>query len=123
MMNAGWLLTAAALVSTLTASPTVVGRSNSIRDRAGSTDIIRASASGAALNSNLTSGGGADDTSVLQRILNRAENGRSVHLIIDGPALITGLELYSNTTVECTAGGGLYLRENANRAILRNKHR
>jgi hypothetical protein len=82
-----------------------------------------ASTSGAALDASLISGAGTDDTAVLQRILDMAAGGRPVHLIIDGSALVSGLDIHGNTTIECTAGGGLYLKDNANRAIIRNAHR
>lgn len=82
-----------------------------------------ASMAGAALDSNLMTGGGTDDTAVLQKILNKAEKGLPVHLIIDGPALVSGLNIYGNTTIECVAGGGLYLKTGSNRAIIRNVHR
>lgn len=84
---------------------------------------ILASKTGATLNSDLTAGGGTDDTAALQRILDRAKSGRQVHLVVDGPALISGLTVYGNTTLECTDGGGFFLRENADRTILRNAHR
>ena len=54
-----------------------------------------ASRAGARLDSNLSSGGGTDDTKALQTILNRAADGRAVHLIVDGPALVSGLDVYS----------------------------
>ena len=85
--------------------------------------IVRASMAGAALDTNLLSGGGTDDTAALQRALDNASSGRAVHLIIDGPALVSGLDVYGHTTIECTAGGGLYLKENSDRAIIRNVHR
>ena len=84
---------------------------------------LLASHSGAALNSNLLSGGGIDDTGSLQRVLDQAKDGRPVHLIIDGPALVRGLDVYGNTTIECIEGGGLYLKPNSSRAIIRNSHR
>jgi len=82
-----------------------------------------ASAAGASLNSNLMTGGGRDDTAVLQYILDGARESRPVHLIIDGPALVSGLNVYGNTTVECLEGAGLYLKDGSNRAIIRNAHR
>jgi hypothetical protein len=84
---------------------------------------VRASEAGAHLDSDLLKGGGTDDTGVLQRLLDRARNGRPVHLILDGPSLVSGLDMYGNTTLECTAGGGLYLKDASSRAILRNGHR
>lgn len=87
------------------------------------TSIVLASAAGAALNSDLMKGGGTDDTAALQSILDRAKAGRAVHLVVDGPALVSGLEVYSRTIIECTSGGGLYLKNGSDRAILRNAHR
>lgn len=68
-------------------------------------------------------GGGSDDTAVLQGILNKAEKGQPVHVIIDGPALVSGLDVYGDTTIECVRGGGLYLKHGSSRAIIRNAHR
>lgn len=85
--------------------------------------VVMASEAGAALNTDLMRGGGRDDTLVLQGILDRAKDGRGVHLIVDGPALIAGLDVHSNTTIECRAGGGFFFKDNTVRAILRNAHR
>jgi len=85
--------------------------------------VVLASTAGAALDSNLSSGGGTDDTAALQKLLDTAKTGRGVHLIIDGPALVSGLNVYGNTTIECTAGGGFYLKDDSDRALLRNAHR
>lgn len=85
--------------------------------------LVYASQAGAALSSDLSNGGGTDDTVALQRILDRAKDGRGLHLVVDGPALIAGLEVYSNTTIECTAGGGFYFKDYTARAIIRNAHR
>ena len=82
-----------------------------------------ASRAGAVLNSNLLRGGGADDTRILQRVLDGAANDRPVHLMINGPALVSGLDVYGNTTIECSEGGGLYLKDGSDRAVLRNAHR
>jgi hypothetical protein len=85
--------------------------------------VVRASSIGARLDTDLLKGGGADDTVVLQHALDRAADGTAVHLIIDGPALVAGLDVYGSTTIECTAGAGLYLKDNSSRAIIRNFHR
>lgn len=82
-----------------------------------------ASTAGALLDSNLMTGGGTDDTVILQRILDTGKDGSGVHLIVEGPALVGGLDLHANTTVECTSGGGFYLKDDANRAMIRNSHR
>lgn len=84
---------------------------------------LLASKMGAALNANLFTGGGTDDTSALQAILNRAEHGAPVHLVIDGAALISGLQVYGNTIIECINGGGFYLKNGSSRSIIRNAHR
>lgn len=94
-----------------------------IADLRKSGQVLLASRFGAALDSNLMTGGGTDDTAPLQNVLNRAERGAPIHLIIDGSALVTGLNVYGNTTIECITGGGLYLKGNSNRAIIRNVHR
>ena len=60
-------------------------------------NIFYASECGAKLNSNIVTGGD-DDTAAIQKILNRAPELGSLHLIIDGVALVTGLTVYSNTT-------------------------
>jgi len=78
---------------------------------------------GAVLNSDLRTGGGTDDTSALQAVLDRAAHGTPVHLVIDGAALVSGLNVYGNTTVECINGGGLYLKDGSSRSIIRNVHR
>src|SRR5688572_6027169 len=85
--------------------------------------VALASQSGALLNSNLLKGGGADDTAALQAVLDRGADGKPVHLIIDGVALVSGLNAYGNTIVECLDGAGLYLKDGSSRAIIRNAHR
>lgn len=82
-----------------------------------------ASRCGAALDSDLRNGGGTDDTAALQAVLDRARDGEGVHLIVDGPARVSGLDLHSNTTIEGTPGAGLYLADGSDRAIIRNAHR
>jgi hypothetical protein len=90
----------------------------------GATDtILYASHGGAHLDTDLIKGGGTDDTAVLQALLDRAKDGSPVHLIIDGPSLVSGLNAYGNTTIEFTAGAGLYLKDNSSRAIIRNADR
>src|SRR5688572_10497837 len=59
---------------------------------AGST-IVHASEAGARLDSHLLKGGGTDDTRVLQGILDQAKQGKALHLILDGPALVSGLNV------------------------------
>jgi hypothetical protein len=82
--------------------------------------VIRASEAGAALDSDLMHGGGTDDTAVLQGLLDQARDGAPLHLVIDGPALVSGLAVWSNTTIEFPRGAGLYLRDGSYAAVLRN---
>jgi hypothetical protein len=82
-----------------------------------------ASEAGAVLDSNVRTGGGTDDTAVLQALLDRAPTEGGVHLILDGAARVTGLTVYSDTTIECpNPSCGLFLADGADRAILRNAH-
>ena len=101
----------------IAAAPPAVADSDSLRS------TVLASKEGAALDSDPLRGGGTDDTAVLQRVLNRAMNGQPVHLLVDGTALVSGLNVYGNTTIDCVEGGGFFLRENSRRAIIRNAHR
>lgn len=86
----------------------------------GSERVVYASELGASLNTNLVSGGGTDDTAIIQIALNLASTGIPLKLVMDGPALVGPLNIYGNTTIECLAGGGFFLRPASNRALLRN---
>lgn len=55
----------------------------------------------ATLDSNVYTGGGTDVTKELQAALDEALVCGGVHLIMDGAALISGLKVHSNTTIEC----------------------
>ena len=81
-----------------------------------------ASECGAKLDSDVIHGGGTDDTAVLQAILDRArDSAEGVRLIVDGAALIRGLKVYSNTTIEClSASCGFYLMDQSNCALVSN---
>lgn len=83
-----------------------------------------ASRCGAALDSNVKTGGGTDDTAVIQGILDSAKNeGEGVHLVMDGAALITGIKVYSNTVIECVGPScGFYLADGSDCAIVSNAH-
>ena len=75
------------------------------------------------LDSNVISGGGTDDTDILQAILNKAPVWGGLHLIMDGAALIRGLEIHSNTTIECqNKDCGFFLMSGMNRSIVQNAH-
>ena len=86
------------------------------------TNVLYASQCGAKLDSNVYHGGGTDDTAVLQKILDSAREG-GLHLIMDGAALITGLRVSGNTTIEClNKDCGFYLADDSNEPLLRNAH-
>ncbi len=76
----------------------------------------------AVLNSNVSTGGGTDDTAALQTVLNQASGGTvSLELVMDGAALVTGLNIYSNTTIRClNKSCGFFLKSASNRPIVRN---
>ncbi len=83
--------------------------------------VIFASQTGAKLDSNVYAGGGTDDTIILQSVLDKAKESGSLHLIMDGAALIRGLNIHSNTTIECLDPScGFFLAPQSNRAVIRN---
>ena len=82
---------------------------------------ILASATGAKLNSNVNTGGGDDDTAPIQAALDAALTHGGIHLIMDGAALITGLRVHANTTIECRDKScGFFLADRANCPVLAN---
>lgn len=77
----------------------------------------------ALLDSDVYKGGGTNQTDVLQAILDKALDWGSLHLIMDGAALVDGLKVYANTTIECVNPAcGFFLDNNCNEALLRNAH-
>lgn len=75
----------------------------------------------ATLDSNVHTGGGTDVTDALQKVLDMAPENGGVHLVMDGAALIHGLKIHSNTTIECVSSDcGFYMADYANRPILSN---
>ena len=75
----------------------------------------------AALDSHVYHGGGTDDTQALQAVLDRAKTEGGIHLVMDGAALVSHLEVYSNTTIEClTADCGFFQKDNSNCAVVTN---
>jgi len=86
------------------------------------TTILISSLPGIHQNSNLTTGGGTDDTAVIQAALNAGPF--PLVLIQDGVSLVTGLDVSSNTTIQCAnLTRGFYLANASNREIIRNKNR
>lgn len=77
----------------------------------------------ARLDSNVRTGGGTDDTAAIQSLLDIARDEGGVYLIVDGAALVSGLTVYSNTTIEClNADCGFFQIAQSNRAIVTNAH-
>ncbi len=77
----------------------------------------------AKLDSDVIKGGGTDDTKAVQAILDRAKDGKPVKLVMDGAALVTGLTIWPNTTIECiNQSCGFFLKDDSNCAIIRNAH-
>ena len=75
----------------------------------------------AALDSDVLTGGGTDDTEALQKALDEALTCGGVHLVMDGAALIRGLRVHSNTTIECLSKDcGFYLADDSNCAVVTN---
>ncbi len=85
--------------------------------------IFIASQIGAKLDSDVSTGGGTDDTEILQAVLDLAPQLGSVHLLMDGAALVRGLSIHSNTTIEClNASCGFFLVPQTNGAVIKNAH-
>jgi len=84
--------------------------------------LLLASGYDAPTDSNLDTGGGTDATEELQTILDIADDGVPIVLVLDGAALVTGLDVWSNTTIWCLPGAGFFQKADSNRPILRNKH-
>ncbi|MBR3934799.1 MAG: hypothetical protein IKJ68_12955 [Clostridia bacterium] len=75
----------------------------------------------ACLNSNVHTGGGTDVTEKLQDFLDKAPEYGGVHLVMDGAALVRGLKIHSNTTIECVNSDcGFFMADYANRPIISN---
>ncbi len=85
------------------------------------TRIVIASQAGAHLDSDVSNGGGTDDTRLIQEILDSAPKLGSLKLVVDGAILVKGLKIHSNTTIEClNRACGFYLADNSNRPIFAN---
>ncbi|TLS53905.1 hypothetical protein FE782_00675 [Paenibacillus antri] len=78
----------------------------------------------ATLDSNVFTGGGTNVTRQLQEVLDRAKSDGGVHLVMDGVALVSGLVVHSNTTIEClTKDCGFFLDDQSNCSIVINADR
>lgn len=73
-------------------------------------------------DSNVRTGGGTDLTKEVQKILDMAGDDLGVRLIMDGAALVSSLELSSNTIIECpTKDCGFYQKDDSDCALVTNK--
>ncbi len=73
------------------------------------------------LDSDVYTGGGTDETELLQSLLDKAAEWGQLRLVMDGAALVSGLKVHSNTTIECmNKGCGFYLKDNSDCAIVTN---
>ena len=87
------------------------------------TTVLISSLGGIHQDSNLTSGGGTNDTAVIQTALNGSYPG-GLLLIQDGVSLVTGLNIGSNTELRCSNQNcGFYLANLSNRSLIRNVNR
>ncbi len=76
----------------------------------------------AALDSDVRSGGGTDDTEAIQKLLDKAL-AHPLHLVMDGAALVGGLVFHSNTTIEClNQSCGFYLKDLSTVPLLQNSN-
>lgn len=75
------------------------------------------------LDSDVMNGGGTDETEIIQAILDKAYDWGGVCLIMDGAALVRGIKVRSNTTIEClNSECGFYLADGADDAVISNVH-
>src|ERR1035437_9536533 len=62
---------------------------------------------------------GTDNTSAIQNVLDKAQNS-PITVYWDGRYSVTGLKIYSNTTIIANAGCGAILRNHSDKSILIN---
>ncbi len=98
--------------------------SNSRKDANGMVVKTVYASSVATLDSNVFTGGGTNVTWQLQEVLDRALVDGGIHLVMDGAALVSGLVVHSNTTIEClTKDCGFFLDDQSNCSIVINADR
>lgn len=88
----------------------------------GGNNTFTASSLGAALDSDIDTGGGTDDTAILQTALDLLASTGGGTLIIDGVALVTNLRPGSNTHIRFNPGAGLFQLAGTDTPILFNKN-
>jgi hypothetical protein len=77
----------------------------------------------ATLDSDVYAGGGTDVTEKLQSTLDEALKCGGIHLIMDGAALVHGLKVHSNTTIECLSKTADFFSSAIKLPILENADR
>lgn len=78
----------------------------------------------AKLDSSVYEGGGTDDTEALQKLLDSAVGRGRLHVVMDGAALVRGLKIHSNTTIECLDRDcGFFLADGSDCAVIENADR
>jgi len=126
LLNKIAMLTSGSVLLTSTPAEAEIkpkGKTNSDNDVTHSTSryVYYASRTGAKLDSNVHTGGGTDDTAILQSILDKAPEQGHLHFIVDGASLITGLKIHSNTTLEClNPSCGFFLAAQSNCPVIKN---
>ena len=87
-------------------------------------NIIFASRFGALLDSDVVTGGGTDDSDILQAALDTAKTQGHLRLVLEGAALISRpLRIHSNTTILCPDKAcGLFLKAGSDSCMLQNAH-
>lgn len=82
------------------------------------------SAEGAKSDADISEGSvsfGTDNTTAIQKVLDKAQK-HPILVYWDGKYSVTGLKVYSNTTIIALNGCGAILRNNSSRAIIENAH-
>jgi hypothetical protein len=121
------LVTGSGVAAAAAAGQPILGSSNVIYASEG---VPQLGIAGAALNSNLNTGGGTDDTVALQRELNAIKGMGGGTLVIERPALISAvtvtstspasLMVPSHTMVKFLPGAGLFLSASSNCTAMSN---
>mgnify|MGYP001619908242 CR=1 FL=1 len=65
---------------------------------------------------------GTDNTTAIQNVLDKAQS-EPIAVYWDGKYSVTGLKVYSNTTIIAFEGCGAILRNNSDKALLENANR
>ena len=73
------------------------------------------------LDTDVITGGGIDQTGIVQDILDKALDWGGLTLIMDGAVTVSGLCLHSNTTIRCLdTSCGFYLADHSSKSLITN---